>query len=904
LIPVTGAGPNNFIMTILYTIIIKPLVFIIELFFMVFNRMLNPGMAVIVVSVTVSILTYPFYTVAEKWRRIERDTQNRLAPKIAKIKAAFKGDERHMILSVYYRQNHYHPVYALRNSFGLLIQIPFFIAAYTYLSHLPLLNGTSFFFIKNLAEPDGLIPLFGGINLLPILMTVINGVSSAVYTRGLSKNDAFQLYGMAAVFLILLYNSPAGLVLYWTCNNIFSLIKNILTKFHLSWKTLYIAVSAVAIISAFYLLFVFDKGYYVKRAALASCFLMVCFIPFLIKLAKKIEKKFIPVSLFDILPGKCFIISSLILCILTGLSIPAALISSSVEEFSFISPFSSPNPFLINTLLQAAGLFIFWPFCVYTLFSKKTKSYLAMFFVAAGFAALINTYLFTGNYGFLSVTLSLSNPVFSQKNYMAVLEAALILFVCIIGAFFFIYKKKLLSSIQVILLISLSGFSLFNIIKIQLNFADYARTITRESFGGARLEPVYTFSDTGKNVLVVMLDRAFSPYIPYIFEEKPELNASFSGFVWYPNCVSLGGLTLTGAPPLYGGYEYAPDKFGKNNGVPLVEKHNQSLLVMPLIFSENGFTVTVTDPTWANYSYKSDISIYDAYPEIKADKIIGKYTGQWMQENPDVKVFDAADFLKNNLLRFSFLRICPPFLRFFVYDDGKWLVETGNTGEIPLLTMDEYIALDMLPKITKIDDSGINTLTIITNNLTHESAFFQAPEYKPAINITDKGGGLFAGRDDYHANMAAILLLSNFFIWLQDNNSYDNTRIIVVADHGWDYNVDFDGNVVLPNSRRVESYNPLLLVKDFNERGSLRTDKTFMTNADTPFLAVNNLIPNAKNPWTGNPIMPDKDNGVIVNPSGLWSPDLNSTYEFRVTGSNLKVHTNIFDPKNWSIVTE
>ncbi|WP_228378566.1 hypothetical protein [Treponema endosymbiont of Eucomonympha sp.] len=30
---------------------------------------------------------------------------------------------------------------------------------------------------------------------------------------------------MALVFLVLLYNSPAGLVLYWTVNNVFSLAK-------------------------------------------------------------------------------------------------------------------------------------------------------------------------------------------------------------------------------------------------------------------------------------------------------------------------------------------------------------------------------------------------------------------------------------------------------------------------------------------------------------------------------------------------------------------------------------------------------------------------------------------------------------------------------------------------------
>lgn len=67
-----------------------------------------------------------------------------------------------MILSVFYKQNHYHQIMVLRSSFGLLIQVPFFIAAYAYLSHLEVLRGTSFLFIRDLGAPDALLKLGGG----------------------------------------------------------------------------------------------------------------------------------------------------------------------------------------------------------------------------------------------------------------------------------------------------------------------------------------------------------------------------------------------------------------------------------------------------------------------------------------------------------------------------------------------------------------------------------------------------------------------------------------------------------------------------------------------------------------------------------------------------------------------
>ena len=77
--------------------------------------------------------------------------------------------------------------------------------------------------------PDALLTIGGlSINLLPVLMTVINIISSSIYTKGAPLKEKVQLYGMALLFLVLLYDSPSGLVLYWTANNTFSLIKNII----------------------------------------------------------------------------------------------------------------------------------------------------------------------------------------------------------------------------------------------------------------------------------------------------------------------------------------------------------------------------------------------------------------------------------------------------------------------------------------------------------------------------------------------------------------------------------------------------------------------------------------------------------------------------------------------------
>ena len=101
---------------ILYTLFIYPLESIIELIFLVAFKIFNEnvGGAILIVSLFVNIVTLPIYAAAEQWQNKERLLQKRLKNKIKDIKAVFKGDERYMILSAYYRQNNYHPLYSLR----------------------------------------------------------------------------------------------------------------------------------------------------------------------------------------------------------------------------------------------------------------------------------------------------------------------------------------------------------------------------------------------------------------------------------------------------------------------------------------------------------------------------------------------------------------------------------------------------------------------------------------------------------------------------------------------------------------------------------------------------------------------------------------------------------------------
>lgn len=216
-------------LSLLYDIFISPLM--VGMNFVLVNAysiLHSYGLAIVVLSLVVNTVLLPLYHMADKWQQEEREKQNKMADKVAEIKQAFQGQERFMMLKTLYRQNHYHPIMAVRNSVGFLIQVPFFFAAYQLLSHFPALNGQSFGPFANLGLPDGLLTIGDlHINVMPFVMTGINLLSAFVYTKGLSSKDKIQLYVFAGIFLVLLYTSPVGLVLYWTLNNAYSLGKNI-----------------------------------------------------------------------------------------------------------------------------------------------------------------------------------------------------------------------------------------------------------------------------------------------------------------------------------------------------------------------------------------------------------------------------------------------------------------------------------------------------------------------------------------------------------------------------------------------------------------------------------------------------------------------------------------------------
>ncbi len=898
----------------LYNIIVAPIEYIVGWIFMfIINKISSIGVigAICGVSVCVNILALPLYNIAESIQEKERQINKKMEPRVKRIKKGFKGDEQFMILSEYYRQNNYHPLYALRGSLSILIEIPFFIAAYNYLSASEILKEASFWIFSNLGEADRMFSLTLGsliipINILPILMTAINFVSGYIYTKNATTRDKIQLYALGLVFLVLLYNSPSGLVIYWILNNIFSLVKTIVLKTKHPGRFLHAFLSLGLIAFAWKFRDASERSRFYLVAVVAFLFTSA---PLFMALLKKsdITEKAGRITAKSRSTGKYFILtlmSGLALAFLCGFLLPSSTIATSPEEFSYLGSISKPTQYVWSTLWFFTGLFVFWPCCIYKMFGDKVRKWESALLFTVFVVALFDAFVFKGEYG----TLNTQFFVEDSTNLDAISTGYKVAPILIGGAVLILFilmdyfgKTGILTLLCLSVAIGEIGLSMAKMNTISKTFKKYTASLEankEEAYDEDEIESVYHLSKEGKNVVVLFLDRALNYFLPYAIEEVPELKDQLRGFVDYPNTVSFGGNTTLASPPMMGGYEYTPEKMNESDEL-LRDLHNEATLVAPVIFRDAGYCVTITDPPFPNYSWREDLSVIRSEEGINTTNLYAKYSRLYFRttgiKNSDE---DKSAGTKREAINFSILQILPPFFRYTFEVSCRELNDQDFHDYI-----NSFSALFFFDDLTDFTEEG-NTYTFIGNDSTHQPVPLDSTLLKSAEN-SDRFISNFPTTNEetyehYSVFVASLRAVGEWLDWLRENDCYDNSRIIIVADHG---HAIGDGEGIAPVA---SAFNPLFLYKDFNADDELRYDDTFMTNADTILLATEGLDDISYiNPFTGNEFAADKDNGVnsyFIYGNEWNAPALYDSYKFTLD-DNLGWHVengDMFSAENWT----
>lgn len=911
----------------LYNIIISPIENLLELvFYFSINFLSSFGIigAIVAVSLVVNFLALPLYNVADDIQENERELQKRLAYRTSRIRQGFKGDERFMMLSTYYRQNGYHPLYSLRASLSILIEIPFFIAAYHFLSHCPTLSGSSFWIFKDLASPDGLIKIGTfSLNILPVTMTLINVVSAAVYLKDALAREKIQTFGLALVFLVLLYNSPAGLVIYWILNNLFSLAKNVVKRYVKNPSRLvHGIISAVLLAGGIYLLFKKRNLNIIKRLMVFGFAVFVTALPLVKKLCAKIFGEKNPVAGKSVSDVPLFLYSCIGLTVLCGLLLPANVIATSPAEFSYIGETASPLSYIWAALFLCIGLFIFWPFAIWKMFSEKVQKVMPVIFGTLLFCGIANAFLFRYNYGHLSIFFQLDDSGLI-KNSNAFFSLLPLLFMILVIAVLLVVRNtkasKYVSGFMMALCLAELIFSGIKITDISKQFAVVKENRSEqlaqiEKTKNGKLEPLYHFSKTGKNVVVFFLDRAVGSFLPYIVEQFPELKNDFSGFTYYPNTVSFGNTTWCGSPAMLGGYEYTNIERKKRE-----VKTNEEVHVLADVFGKAGYKVTVSDAP----SDSVNLEELSKDKDITSFELFERFNEKYIAEHPEAMEQNPDRTTRKRISRFVFMEALYPLLRFTFYNQGSYFSESV----IPVLDhkfLGYFSSLYYMDQLTA-NDSQQNTYMFIGNDTPHEYSVLREPDFMPDMRIdvskatsgpyqfkipfyADNANDLAA----YHVNAAAILQLAKWFKTLKAMEIYDNTRIIIVSDHGSSIPAPgFDGT---KSPKFYSKFNPILIVKDFDAEGELKTDDSFMTNADTVQLAVSGMEVSQVNPFTGKPFAET----VAKNPAHIWAAISLEEFKMEFAGDDklnggvvnpvkvptYEVRENVFVPENWTPVWE
>ena len=188
------------------------------------------GWAIILVTILIYFILFPLsYKSMLSMKKMQA-----LQPKIEEIRTKYKDNPQKLQTETMelYKCEKVNP---FGGCFPMLLQIPVFFALYQLLVRFDSLKGASFLWIKDLSEPDRLIPLSSNfpvvgneINILPILMAATMFIQQKISSpKNVSGSAAEQQKMMTVImpilFGFLFYKMSSGLVLYWLVNSLLML---------------------------------------------------------------------------------------------------------------------------------------------------------------------------------------------------------------------------------------------------------------------------------------------------------------------------------------------------------------------------------------------------------------------------------------------------------------------------------------------------------------------------------------------------------------------------------------------------------------------------------------------------------------------------------------------------------
>ena len=181
------------------------------------------GVSIILLTACVKGVLWPLQNKANRSMR----KMSALAPKMQELKEKYKDDPTRMNQEVMklYKEHGVNPV---GGCLPMMIQIPIFFGLFSMLGQAAELRNASFLWVHDLSQPDTVahIPGIGWpINILPLIMGATNlWLMRMTPKTGDSTQQKVMMF-MPLIFLFFCYNFAAALALYYTTQNLFTILQ-------------------------------------------------------------------------------------------------------------------------------------------------------------------------------------------------------------------------------------------------------------------------------------------------------------------------------------------------------------------------------------------------------------------------------------------------------------------------------------------------------------------------------------------------------------------------------------------------------------------------------------------------------------------------------------------------------
>lgn len=455
----------------------------------------------------------------------------------------------------------------------------------------------------------------------------------------------------------------------------------------------------------------------------------------------------------------------------------------------------------------------------------------------------------------------------------------------------------------------LVGIVLLNLSLATVAVLTVSRDRTRDTQAGTErhVERPLRFSRDEPNVLILFLDRFMGGFVEQILEEVPGLAEELDGFTWYPRTLAAGENSIAGLHPLLGGYDYMPREMNRRNR-PLRDLSIEAYSILPVNFGRKGFATNFVNPAGLGFTMKGDCSVLEV-EGLNCTHIPMSVTTRLAEERGfPVQVLAESNYA-DLLELLGLMRVSPYSLRAVIQQKGPWRAFLDHSAGT---TFREWAELKSLPDLSRADSDRGN-LNIVFNILPHEPYFLgddclprRSPFVPPADEIRRRGFANLFEIQHYVTARCTLGLVSRYLQWMKDAGVYDNTKIVVVSDHGIVGPVEDRSSRAVAGGTRDNAFvrsRSLLLVKPRGARGKLGVSEEFLPNAEVPRI-VCEVIGGCTNPFLGErPIAAFGRDDPFVVSFVPWQFNLQERNAFRILKEMALVNRDPYDRKGWREVS-